>query len=459
MRSWFRAAIVGPAAVALLLVPATTGWARTPQPVTARATRVPASAVPGLRAALRAGTLSRTTGVDKLCADEHLACQVEALTVSKKSKQLLVTGTPVGLGAQDLEDAYGLAGARAGSGTIAIIDAGAYPTLESDLAIYRATYGLPRCTAASRCFRQVKYTGGVPYAPSTDPWTSYVEELVGEETALDVEMASAACPHCTILEVQIPALDAVPEDQASLDVAAEHFAIASATAVRLGAKAVSMSYAYPTDSYTDHGAPAKGLAHRGVAVIAASGDSGANFDGNGWPSNLTTVIAAGGTSLYPNPATRRGFTETAWNGAGSGCSADLGPANHQPDAVTEACYGSRADTDVSAVADPYTGVAVYDSFAPATGEPVGFTTVGGTSVATPFIAGMYVRAGVRSGVLGPNELYEAPGGVFNDIVVGTNAGPGQCAAAGFDDDRLCTAGPGWDGPTGLGTPNGLATFG
>ena len=451
-----KVAAVAVSAGVVLAVPAA-GWAApvVPRPVSAHP--VSAGAVAGLRAQLRAGTLSRTRGVSKVCAVHHLSCLAQAVTVSKGSRQLLAFGAPIGYGATDLERAYGVSGSAGHSGTIAIIDAGAYPTLESDLTIYRDTYGLPRCTTASGCLTQVRYTGGPPYAPSTDPFISEVEEGVAVETALDVDMASAACPACKIVEVQVPALDAAAFDPASADTATAHFATASQTAVKLGAKAVSISYGYPADAYTDTGTPAKNLAHRGVAVFASSGDSGINLDGNSWPADLTTVIAAGGTSLYTDTTKSRGYTETAWNGAGSGCTPDLGPANGQPASVAAACDGSRADADLSAVADPYTGVAVYDSYAPASGEPYGFIVVGGTSASSPFLAGMSVRAGVPATVLGPNGIYTGNATRFNDVLIGANAPPGGCAYYGFDN-RLCTAGPGWDGPTGRGTPKGLATF-
>lgn len=459
MRSWLRTGAVAVAVAGLLGVPAASGWARTPAPVRGLTTqRAAANTVPRLRAELRAGTLASSHGTLAVCAVHHLACRAEVLTASKTSKDLLVTGTPVGYGATDLEAAYGTNKTDGGTGTIAIIDAGAYPTLESDLTIYRDTYGLPRCTSASGCFRQVTYQGKAPYQPSTDEYTSLIEELVSLETALDVDMASAACPRCKIVEIQIPALDAAPESQADEDVATLHFAQATQEAVKLGAKAASISYGYDSDTYTDTGSPALDIRHHGIAVVASSGDSGFNGPYNSWPANLTTVIAAGGTSLYPDPTVARGFTEVAWNGAGSGCTTDLGPAVGQPDSVAAACYGNRADTDISAVADPYTGVAVYNSYAPATGFPYGFVVVGGTSASSPFVAGMYARAGVPSTVTGPNALYAGTGARFNDVVLGTNAGLGQCATYGYDDERLCTSGVGWDGPTGRGTPKGLKTF-
>ena len=102
-----------------------------------------------------------------------------------------------------------------------------------------------------------------------------------------------------------------------------------------------------------------------MAITASSGDQGANGDHPTWPQNLTTVISAGGTSLHTSGS---GFRQTAWDGAGSGCSRDLGPAVGQPASIASACGGHRASSDLSTVADPATGVSVYDTFAPATGS-------------------------------------------------------------------------------------------
>jgi subtilase family serine protease len=409
-----------------------------------------------LRAELRAGTLGQQHGVINVCTAHHLHCDAQVLTVSKKSKTELIFGQPIGYGATELEKAYGVSAATSTTATIAILDAGAYPNLESDLDIYRDTYGLPRCTTSNGCLHIKSYTGGAPLQPSSDPFTALIEEEVSVETALDVQMASAACPKCKIVELQLPPLDAAPDSQAAEDVAARDFGTATQTAVRMGASAVSISYGYDPDTYTDTGTPAKALRQPGVAVFASSGDGGAEPFSAAWPQDLPTVISAGGTSLYPS-ATARGYTEVAWAGAGSSCSSDLPPANGQPKSISSVCDGTRAASDISADADPNTGVAVYDSYAPATGFPLGFIVVGGTSASSPFLAGLYARAGVPKSVLGPNAIYRAPATDFHDVTVGTNALPGLCAE--FEvNPRLCSSGPGWDGPTGVGTPVGLAPF-
>lgn len=416
-----------------------------------------AAQVATARSQLRAGTLGESRGVIDICAAHHLACHVEIVTTSKHSTQPLAFKPPVGYGADELEAAYGLDGAPSADGTIVIVDAGAYPTLESDLAVYRSAYHLPPCTTANGCFRQMNYLGGAPYPPATSRFREFAEEEIGVETSLDVDMASAACPGCKIVEMQVPLLDGFFGNKTHIHHAIKHFATAVQTAHQLGASAVSISYGYPTDSYSDSGHIARLMSVPGMAIVSSSGDGGFTARFGQWPQSLRTVTSAGGTSLYADKSTARGWSEVAWNGAGSDCTTDLGPALGQPAPVSAQCHGHRATSDMSAVADPYTGVAVYDSYAPGSGEPFGFIVVGGTSVASPLIGGMYARAPQNPATHGPNTIYHAPASAFNDVVIGTNAGIGYCRTVNIGD-KVCDSGPGWDGPTGRGTPNGLAPF-
>jgi subtilase family serine protease len=225
-----------------------------------------------------------------------------------------------------------------------------------------------------------------------------------------------------------------------------------------GASSVSMSYQYPSDTTVEFGQAGRDLFHPGMAVLASSGDGG--FEGNqhtGWPQNLPWVTSAGGTSLFATNTAGTQFTQTAWSGAGSGCETDLPAAIGQPPAVAAFCGGHRADSDVSAVADPATGVAVYDTYAPFSGVPLNWIVVGGTSASSPFIAGLYARGGHVSQVIGPNTIYTAPKGAFTDVKIGQNAPTNGCQSVGAPV-QLCQAGSGWDGPSGVGTPNGLAGF-
>lgn len=427
-----------------------------------------------LRSELRRGLLAKDHGTLAVCGTRHLHCLAQVLTTRRGGRTPLHTGPisrsaigadhvgpqavvpAVGYGATELSRAYGLAGANTSTGTIVVIGAGAYPTLESDLGIYRATYRLPACTVANHCFRQLNYAGKAPYKPATGELPTYVEEAIAVETALDVDMASAACPTCKIVSLQVPLIDGYADGTKQLHAAVLHFATAVQTAKKLGASAASISYGYPTDSYSDTGKIAAMMRQPGMAVVSSSGDSGFLGDEGQWPQGLSTVTSVGGTSLYAAQTSRK-YAEAAWNGAGSGCTDDVGPAVGQPKSISKHCDGHRTASDVSAVADPYTGVAVYDSYAPASGLPYGFLVVGGTSASSPFIAGMYARSGKNSAVVGPNTLYAHPSTAFNDVTLGTNAGVGFCAASGYDN-ALCDARKGWDGPSGLGSPKGLATF-
>jgi len=419
------------------------------------------NAAASVRAEVRAGNLLMTHGVRKVCAAANAHCLAQVVTSSTASTKPLSTTAPLGYGANDLETAYKLpaAASSGANGTIAIIDAGAYPNLESDLGVYRAQFGLPACTTANGCLKIMDLHGGPPLPPATDPFGQFEEENVAVETALDMQMASASCPGCKLLEVQIPVGDAfVPNDQPDLDAAMADFGTAVNQAAVQGASSVSMSYQYPSDTNVEFGQAGRDLFHPGMAVLASSGDGG--FEGNqhtGWPQNLPWVTSAGGTSLFATNTAGTQFTQTAWSGAGSGCETDLPAAIGQPPAVAAFCGGHRASSDVSAVADPATGVAVYDTYAPASGQPLNWIVVGGTSASSPFIAGLYARGGHVSQVIGPNTIYTAPKGAFTDVKIGQNAPTNGCQSVGAPV-QLCQSGSGWDGPSGVGSPNGLAGF-
>jgi subtilase family serine protease len=389
-------------------------------------------------------------GTARVCAGvARDRCMAEIVTVAPGSAKPLATSTPAGYGPADFAAAYNLPAATTGpANTIAILDEGAYPTLEGDLGAYRAQYGLPACTTANGCFKQVNEHGGAPLAAGTTANQKAFDEETGVETALDVDMASAACPTCHILEITVNRDMTTSEDQA-----AEDFGVAMNTAAALGASAASVSYQFDPDATLDLGAAARDFYHPGMAITASSGDGGYEGTPSGWPQNLPTVTSVGGTSLFRSTgAGHNGYTETAWDGSGSGCAAELPPALGQPTSVSDVCAGHRADSDVSADADPTTGAAIYDDYAPSSDQPYGWIVVGGTSESSPFIAGLYARGGNLADVEGPNTLYAAPSSAFNDVAVGQNAPANSGCAV------LCTTGPGWDGPTGLGSPDGLSGF-
>ena len=367
---------------------------------------------------------SATTPAPVLSAHVHRACaepaRAEVATcfalIRDDGSSQVRDGAPAGYGPADLRSAYGLTSSTAAPGTtVAIVDAFDDPAAESDLAAYRARFGLPPCGSADGCFQKIDQTGGTSY-PAADPgWAG--------ETALDLDMVSAVCPQCHILLVE--AVGALfPDLGTAVD-----------TAVARGAVAVSNSYGSvegPWAPLVDHH-----YDHAGVAITVSAGDGGYGVE---YPASSQHVTAVGGTSLRP-AATARGWSESAWSGTASGCSVVLGKVWWQKDA---GCAG-RTVSDVSAVADPFTGVAVYDTF-----QSTGWQVMGGTSVAAPIIAAVYALAGRPAPDTYPALYPYSHAARLNDVTEGAT---GTCAAR-----YLCTAGVGYDGPTGMGTPDGAAAF-
>ena len=330
-----------------------------------------------------------------------------------------VDGPPsTALGPQQIQSAYDLPSAGAGE-TVAIVDAYGYATAEADLGVFRSYYGLPACTTANGCFKKVDENGGTNYPSEDSGWSI--------ETALDLDAVSSACPKCNILLVE-----ADSDDVSDLGQAVD-------TAASLGATAISNSYGgdedpseLSLDSYYDH---------PGIAVTVSAGDSGY---GASFPAVSPYVTSIGGTTLTQDSSSPRGWDETVWNdengGTGSGCSAYEPQPAFQKGLSTD-CADNRADNDVSADAAPATGLGIYNSTAVG-----GWAQYGGTSLSSPLVAAMYALAGTPTPGTYPNTYPYADPSALNDVTSGEN---GDCG------DVLCQAGTGWDGPTGLGTPNGV----
>jgi hypothetical protein len=325
--------------------------------------------------------------------------------------------TPSGLRPADLLSAYRLDSSSGTGQTVAVVDAFDDPTAEADLAAYRSQWGLSPCSTANHCFAKVNETGQTSPLPSPDDgWAG--------EISLDLDMVSAVCPNCGILLVEA-------DTNSILDLGT-----AVDTAVALGAKFVSNSYGGPEQSWASQVDPYYN--HPGVAITASTGDLGY---GVSYPASSPYVTAVGGTSLTRNGGS---WSEAAWDGAGSGCSSYSVRPSFQS-SVSTGC-GNRAVADVSAVADPMTGVAVYNSYSDG-----GWVIYGGTSAASPIIAATYALAGAPGPTDYPNSYPYAHSVDLTDVTTGSN-GSG-CAVA-----RWCAASAGWDGPTGLGTPNSVSAF-
>jgi hypothetical protein len=334
------------------------------------------------------------------------------------------SGVGGGYDPADLRSAYNLPSESAGSGqTVAIVDAYDDPNAESDLAVYRARYGIPACTSASGCFEKVNQAGATKYPIAEPGWAV--------EISLDLDMVSAACPNCHILLVE-----ASNNSDSNLDTAEDE-------AVTLGATEISNSWAGP--EFAGESAEDSFFDHPGIPITVAAGDEGY---GAQYPAASPDVIAVGGTALT-RASNTRGWSETAWSGTGSGCSA------YEPKPAWQADKGcaNRTDNDVAAVASTETPVSIADSYRLPREFSVpeaGWTLVAGTSVASPLVAGTMALANAYTRSFpGAEALYEQAAqngtGVLDNVISGSN---GSCGT------YLCNAGPGYNGPTGLGSPYG-----
>lgn len=410
------------------MFPGPSSSSRRPWAVAARARR--ALIGTGLAIGLLAGTVAGATAAQAATAGPagaaalgstlacgaarpgHVRCMAQLSTLSGQVRHDSAAAGPVpgSYTPSDLASAYALPSGSAGAGqVVAIVDAFDDPTAEADLGVYRSRFSLRPCSSSNGCFRKVDQNGGT-HVPAPDAgWAT--------EVSLDLDMVSATCPLCSIVLVEASS-DSLTDIYRAVD-----------EAVTLGAREVSLSLGsgeYPSEVQDD-----TAFDHPGVAIVASSGDNGYGVQ---YPAASPYVVAAGGTSLVRGGGAR-GWSETAWSGAGSGCSAYEGKPSWQTDA---GCAG-RTVTDVSAVADPNTGVAVYDSYAES-----GWLTMGGTSVAAPMVAGSYALGGGQGGT-GAYAFYQG-GAAANDITGGSN---GSCSPG-----YLCAAQPGYDGPTGVGSLDG-----
>ncbi len=361
-------------------------------------------------------------------------CFGQAIRPAKQDGPELMAG-PTGLGPTQIQSAYKLAGLNASGRTVAIVDAFNDPNAASDLATFRNAYGLPACTTANGCFKQVNQNGATSPLPSGDyGWA--------EEESLDVDAVSSACPTCHILLVEASSASTAALSKAE-----------NSAAKAAGVVAISNSYGGSEAS--SETSSDSSYNHPGLAVTVSSGDDGFGVE---YPAASQFVTAVGGTTLA-QASNARGWTETAWSGAGSGCSSFEPKPSWQHDT---GC-AKRTVADVSADADPNSGLGVYDTYnncgsssscdvliEEGVAEGLdGWAQVGGTSLSSPLIASVYALAGNTAAITYGSFPYSHTTSLF-DVTSGSN---GSCGGS-----YLCTAGTGYDGPTGLGTPNGTGAF-
>jgi hypothetical protein len=384
------------------------------------------------------------------------------------------SGPAGGLTPAQLASAYEYDSTEGGAGqTVAIVDAYDDPNIEKDLGKFDANYKLAECTTANGCFKKVSQTGSTTELPS--PEAGWAVEI-----SLDVETVHSVCPKCKILLVE-----ANEPTDVDLGEGVDE-------AVKLGATEVSNSYGGP-ETTGDEAA----YNHPGVMIAASAGDDGYyDWDevSEGYaaparpntPASLPTVVAVGGTSLkLATNGTRA--SETVWNDSGppsdeeefkqysatgGGCSTLFAAPSWQLDTpgwTNTACGTKRLDNDISAVADPYTGFDIYDSY-----EESGWFTIGGTSLSSPLVSSLYALAGGSGGVsypaatlyshFGQSSLFDVTEG-GNGYCDGEAVGP--CGEPTINEEygdidcegtTACDAATGYDGPSGVGAPKGLGEF-
>jgi subtilase family serine protease len=395
-------------------------------------------------------------------------------------------GPAGGLTPGDLATAYGLPTTGGHGQTVAIVDAYNDPNINADLQTFDSHYGLAACSTSNGCLRVVNQNGSAtPPANDTAGWS--VEE------SLDVEAVHSVCQGCKIILV---------EANSDFDT---DLGLAENRAVTLGATEVTNSFGGPEGGSTT--TFQNDFNHPGVVITASAGDDGYydydlldKVDQAQIPAAYNTVVSVGGTSLYlGQTATRQ--SETVWNdngvrdynqqlagvalgASGGGCSTLFSAQRWQSSLSTwgsTGCGSKRLDSDVSAVADYLTGFDVYDSYSCSGCSPApGWFTIGGTSLSSPIIAASYALAGGARGVPYPALTLYGHQGKAYDVTTGGNgwcdgAGAANCPnpnSQGFGivdcaytaggavavGDRACDALAGYDGPTGVGSPNGLTMF-
>jgi subtilase family serine protease len=340
--------------------------------------------------------------------------------------------------------------------TIAIVDAFNDPNIVGDLAVFDTAFGLP----APPSFKIVNQAGGSKLPATDSGWAG--------EISLDVEWAHAIASGANILLVE-----ASSDDTTDLMAAVDYARHAS------GVSVVSMSWGGSEFFSWGGGESSSQLnydpifttpaGHQGVTFVASAGDSG-SFGGVQWPASSPNVLSVGGTSLYTSDSSGTYQSESSWNGTSSGYSEVETEPSYQS-AVQST--GARSVADVSYVADPNTGVAVYDSL-PDEGYS-GWQEVGGTSAGAPQWAALIAIADQGRALLGETSLdgatqtldmlyslysdptssgYSSYTSYFNDIIdsTGVFGGDPWHFRWGHGGRNGSTAVAGYDTITGLGSP-------
>ncbi len=301
---------------------------------------------------------------------------------------------PSGLSPTDIQTAYNLPSATKGNGQgIAVVEICDNPNVASDLATYRATFGLPASNFSK--FNQNGQQSGYPPA----------NYLFGLAIDVDVEMVSATCPNCAIYLIEANGLDQTDMQTAE------------ATAVNLGAHIVVNSWGCTGKGCVDQSYfDTKGVTYIGL---------GENQDI--YPADFDSVVAAGGTYLKKGGGGKRGWTETIWQDGG-GCFTD----NPKPSWQHDSWCAGRSANDVSIVA---WNIAAYDSY-----NFGGWLNVGGTGVPQGELGGIFGLAGNATKQDG-GETFWLPAHQRHLYKLQCN---GMCVHGSYSYDD------GWGSPNGVG---------
>ena len=492
------------AAAALLFAQAAAAETASPLPSSAYTVHADCPApTPGHASCLALQLLPRTAAAR---ARTHPTDIIRAAS-SGPSPAASPTAGDFGLRPQDLHAAYDLPvdAETSSTQTIALVDAYNDPNAEADLETYDTEFGLPKCTTANGCFMKVNQNGSgeassLPFPQTQGELTSQEEACEAEdeqacvlveeaqgwsvEISLDIETARAVCQDCHIALVE-----ADEPSYADLDAAEE-------TAVRLGAEEISNSWGGPECIEGVCERENSVFDHPGVVITVAAGDDGylgwleePRSAYAGYPASLPQVVAVGGTRLNPlsggkwngetvwNDGGKSGGRADGFGAGGGGCSTQFAAQpwqRHVPDWASVGCSNHRAVADVAADADPYSGLAVYDTSPQCEEAGQHWCQIGGTSLASPLIASVFALAGGANGVSYPAQtLYQNAAKspeTLHDVTKGSNGEcsspfnePPACSQAqeaktSCASELICQAGAGYDGPTGVGTPDGIGAF-
>jgi hypothetical protein len=373
-----------------------------------------------------------------------------ASSLRKTSGSLSDTPGGTDISIQQVRAAYGLTTLSASGGvgqTVAAIEVGNAPWVESDLGVYRSYFGFPSCTIANGCLRMVAQNGSSQLPASNPSWWL--------EVTNDVSAISGVCPNCKILIVEA-------NSSAWSDIAA-----AVNTAASMGVTSIDNSYAgYEDSSMLQY---ASAYNHPGIAVVASTMDAWYGPGNMLLPAAYSTVIAVGASNLTADPSTSRGWSETVspW-GSADGCSTIIAKPAWQHDTGCS----MRTVADIAFASNP--GFPVYGHGMTA-GNGAGWGSGDGTSFATAAVAGLYGLAGAK--VNDASSLYYGASqlnSIASGSVYGLPSGQGGCIPLGgssgntvTDQSSLrrgltssdlpayfCTGEAGYSSPVGNGSPNG-----